>query len=71
MRWRPGWFDWLKAWICILMIAGSSLTAGGVFVWYGPLASLSLRIASVASEHHDKNNGGPNQWIIRAKILLD
>jgi len=30
------------------------LTAGGVFFWYGPSASLSLQIASVASEHHGK-----------------
>ena len=36
--------------------------------WYGPLASLSLQIASVASEHHGQNNGGPNQWIIRVEI---
>jgi len=34
-----------------------------VFFWYGPLASLSLQSAIVASEHHGKNNGGPNQWI--------
>jgi len=39
-----------------------------MFFWYGPLASLSLQIASVASEHHDKNNGGSNQWITRVKI---
>jgi len=30
--------------------------------------SLSHQIASVASEHHGKSNGGPNQWIIRVKI---
>jgi len=53
---------------CILRIAGSSLTADKVFFWYGPLASLSLQIASVASEQHGKNNRGPNQWIIRVKI---
>ena len=39
----------------------------GVF-WNRPLASFSLQIASVASEHYCKNNGGPNQWIIRVKI---
>jgi len=27
-----------------------------------------LQIGSTASEHHDKNNGGPNQWIIRVQI---
>jgi len=31
----------------------------GVF-WYRPLAILSL--AGMASEHHSKNNGGPDQW---------
>jgi len=36
--------------------------------WYRPLSSLSLQIASVASGHHGKNNGGPNQWIIRVKL---
>jgi len=54
--------------ICILRIAGLSLTAGGVFFSYGPLESLSLQIASMISEHHGKNNRGPNQWIIRVKI---
>jgi len=39
----------------------------GLFFWYGPLASLSLQITSVASEHHRQNNGGPNQ-LIRIKI---
>jgi len=38
------------------------------FLWYGPLASLSLQIGSVASEHHGKNNGGPNQWIVKVQI---
>ena len=33
----------------------------GVFSWYGPLANFSLQIASVASEHHSKNNGGLKQ----------
>jgi len=32
----------------------SSNATGGVLCWYGPLASLSLQIASVASERHDK-----------------
>jgi len=36
----------------ILRIA--SLTAGWVFFWYGPLASLSFQIASMASKHHGK-----------------
>ena len=53
-----------------LDIAGSSLTADGLFFWYGPLASLSLQIASVASEHHGEKNGGPNQWIIGSKSFL-
>jgi len=38
--------------------------AGGV---YGTLASLVLQIASMASEHHGKNVGRPNQWIIMDK----
>jgi len=50
------------------MIACSSLTVGWLFFRYGPLASFSLQIDSEASEHHGKNNGGPNQWIIRIKI---
>jgi len=33
--------------------------AGGVFFWYGPLANLSLQIASVGSDNKGKNNGGP------------
>jgi len=32
----------------------------GIF-WYGPLANLSLQIASMAPEHHGRNNGGSNQ----------
>jgi len=44
----------VKAWICNLRVAGSSPTAGGVFFWYGPLASLSLQIARVGSDHHTK-----------------
>jgi len=44
----------VKAWICNLRIAGSSLTAGEVLFWYGPLASLSFQIASVDSDHHAK-----------------
>ena len=44
----------VKAWI-----AGSSPTAGGVFFWYGPLASFSLKIASVGSDHHTKKMEGP------------
>ena len=42
----------VKAWICNLRIADSSLAAGGVFVWYGPLASPSLHVARVGSDHH-------------------
>ena len=34
-----------------------------VLFWYGTLASPSLQIASAGSEHHGKNDGGPNQWI--------
>jgi len=44
----------VKAWICIRRIAGSSLTAGGVFFRYGPLTSLSVQIASVGSDYHGK-----------------
>ena len=25
-------------------------------------------LSHMASDHHGKNNGGPNQWIIRVKI---
>jgi len=32
----------------------------GVFFWHEPLASLSLQIASLGSDHHEKENGGPN-----------
>ena len=46
----------------------SNLTASEVCFWYGPLASPSLQIASVALEYHGKNNWGPNQWIVRVKI---
>jgi len=41
----PRQLNWSKAWIRILRIAGLSLTAGGVFFWYGPLASLSKLLA--------------------------
>jgi len=58
----------VKSWICILRIVGSSLTVGGVFFWYEPLASFSLQMASMASKHRSKNDGGANQWIIRVKI---
>ena len=47
---------------------GSSLTDGGVFFWYWPLARPSLQIASVGSEHYGKNNGGWRTWIVRVKI---
>ena len=57
----------VKAWISVLRIAGSSFTIGGVFFWHRPLASLSLHMASVGSDHHAKKYGGPNQWI-RVKI---
>jgi len=50
----------VKAWICNLRITASSLTASGVFFWYGPLASLSLQIASVGSDNHDKKMEVPN-----------
>jgi len=45
---------------CFPRIAASSITAGAVFFWYGYLTSLSLQIASVVTEHHGKNNGGPH-----------
>ena len=44
----------LKAQICNLTFAGSSRTAGGVFIWYRPLASLSLEIAIMGSNHRGK-----------------
>jgi len=44
----------VKAWIRNLRIADSSLTVGGVFDWYRPLASQSLHVASVSSDHHGK-----------------
>jgi len=40
---------------------------GWISLLVGLLASLSLQIASVASEHHIENNGSPNQCI-RVKI---
>jgi len=49
----------IKSLDIILRIAGSGLTVGGVLFWYRPLASLSLPIASVTSEHRGKNNRGP------------
>ena len=58
----------VNIWICDLWFAGSSRTSCAVLFWYGPLPSLSLQIASLASEHHEQNNGGRNQWI-RVKIL--
>jgi len=38
----------------VTVLLGLSPTAGGVFFWYGRLASLSLQIASVGSDHHAK-----------------
>jgi len=35
----------------------ASLSAGGVFFWYGALARLSLQISSMAPEDHTKNDG--------------
>jgi len=32
------------------------------------LASLSPQLSSVGSDHYGKNNGGPNQWIVRVNI---
>lgn len=52
-----------------MWIAGLSLTAGGLFLWYGCLANLSFQIAVVGSEHHSKNHDGLNQWI-RVKITV-
>ena len=53
----------MKAWIRNLRIAGSSPTASGVFFWYGPLASLSLQIASVGSGHHTKKMEVPTSGL--------
>jgi len=55
----------LSIYLTILRIAGSSLTTGGVYFWCGPLASPSLQISSVDSDHHNKKwgLGGPNHWI--------
>jgi len=46
-----------------------SLIGGGVFFWYGLLASFSLQIASVASEHYGENKGGIDQWIRSGWLL--
>jgi len=54
----------LKAWIRNLCGADWSPTARKVSSWLGALASLLIKIASVASERHGKTNGGPDQWII-------
>ena len=47
----------VKAWICNLRIVGSSPTVGG------PLASLSLQIASVGSDHHTKKMEVPTRGL--------
>jgi len=60
---RPWYTMLVKTWICNLRIAGSSLTADGLFFWYGPLASLSLQIASVASEHHGEKMEVPTSGL--------
>jgi len=39
---------------CSLWIVSLSPTAGGLFSSHGPLASTSLQIASVGSDHHGK-----------------
>ena len=61
-----------KAWIGVLRFAGSSLTAGGMFSWYGPLASLSLHIASMASVKqcmfHPVDNQG--QGLVNSSQIL-
>ena len=57
---RQGMGTWLS----------SDLGKVKVFFWYGPLASLSLQIANVDSDHHGKNNRSPRQWTIRVKITI-
>jgi len=51
----------VKAWSCILRVAGSGLShcRWGCF----PGWAFSKPLTSVGSEHHGKNNGGLNQWI--------
>ena len=41
-----------------------SCTAGGVFFWYGPLASFSHLVANLDSEHHNKSNRGSNLGLL-------
>jgi len=61
------WYLWIGVGIYGLELESHCLRACfldmGLF-----LASLSLRIASVASDHHGENNRGPYQWIIRINI---
>jgi len=57
------------AWIYILRVAKSSLAVGGVFFWYGPLASLSPQIASVASDHYAKKIEVPPNGLLESKSL--
>ena len=67
MPMRVWWTNGL-AWILHSQDSGFEANFQEVFFWYGPLANHSLQIASVGSDHHGKNNGGPNQWIIRVSI---
>ena len=45
-----------------------SCFAGRDFARQRPSASLAVQTAWAASDHHDMNNGGPNQWI-RVNII--
>ena len=40
----------------------------GVFLVWAIIASCPLQNASVGLDHHCKNNGGSDQWIMRVKI---
>ena len=45
------------------MITGSSRTAGVVFFWYRPLASLSLQIATMNTDRRDKKMEAPTNAV--------
>ena len=52
-----------------LRIGSLLQSVGEVFPWCRPLENLSLQFASMASDHHRRNTGGPSKWI-RTKIIL-
>jgi len=52
----------VKAQNYFLRVASWLPSADAVFPWYRLLANLLLQFASVVSDHHCVNIGGPNQW---------